>query len=454
MTATTAIPVKTPCDLLVRADAAVTQDNDRRVLTDAAVAVQDGLVLEVGGQTALEAAYEPEQRLDLSGKLLLPGLVNGHTHLPMTLLRGFADDLPLMEWLGKHIWPVEFQLTDDLLATGARLGCAELIRTGCTAFLNGYFHEYVTGKAVIDCGMRAVLGEGFFGFPSPLYPTAEDCWDTVRDLEARFEGRPRLRTAVTPHAAFTVPPEDLTASYALAEELDVPWQIHLAESPTETAVCMEKYGRRPVALLHEHGLLTARATLHHCVDVTDEEIALLAETGVNVVHNPASNFKLASGMSPVQKMLDAGVTVGLGTDGASSNNQLNMFREMGLAALTGKVRADNASAVNAQAALDMATIGSAKCLGWPELGRIEKGCPADMIALDLGHPNLMPVFNHVSHAVYAATGMEVCMTMVAGQVLYLYGDFRTMDVMSLKTEAREAAKWVRNAAKKGKNSCK
>jgi 5-methylthioadenosine/S-adenosylhomocysteine deaminase len=448
MSDTAAMSVPRSCDLLVRADAAVTQDRDRRVLTDAAVAVKDGLVLEVGGQAELEAGYEPEQRLDLSGKLLLPGLVNGHTHLPMTLLRGYADDLPLMDWLEKHIWPVEFQLTDDLLDTGARLGCAELIRTGCTAFLNGYFHEHVTGQAVIDCGMRGVLGEGFFGFPSPLFPTAEDCWNTIRNLETRFENHSRLRTAVTPHAAFTVPPEELAASYALAEELDIPWQIHLAESPTETAVCLDKYGKRPVALLQEHGLLTKRTTLHHCVDVTDEEIALMAETGVNVVHNPASNFKLASGMSPIQKMLDAGVTVGLGTDGASSNNQLNMFREMGLAALMGKVRAEDASAVNAQAALDMATLGSAKCLGWPELGRIEKGCPADMIALDLGFPNLMPVFNHVSHAVYAATGMEVCMTMVAGEVLYLYGEFRTMDVISLRTKAREAAKWVCNAAEK------
>ena len=436
------------CDLLVRADAAVTQDAKRRVLTSVAVAVKDGLVLDVGDRNALEAAYEPEQRLDLSGKLLLPGLVNGHTHLPMTLLRGFADDLPLMDWLENHIWPVEFQLNDELLETGAKLGCAELIRTGCTAFLNGYFHEYVTGKAVSDCGLRAVLGEGFFNFPSPMFPTAEDCWNTIRDLKARFDGHSRVRTAVTPHAAFTVEPDALAASFELAGELDIPWQIHLAESPTETAVCLDKYGKRPVELLHTHGLLTERTTLHHCVDVTDEEITILAETGVGVVHNPASNLKLCSGMAPVQKMLDAGVTVGLGTDGASSNNQLNMFRDMGLAALMGKVRAGDASAVNAQAALDMATVGSAKCLGWPELGRIEAGCPADMIALDLGSPNLMPVFNDVSHAVYAATGMEVCMTMVAGQVLYLYGDFRTMDVPSLKNSARNAAKWVRKAAEK------
>lgn len=436
------------CDLLVRADVVVTQDDARSIITDAGIAISDGLVEDVGNYDALDASYDPDSRLDLSGRMVLPGLVNGHTHLPMTLFRGYADDLPLMKWLEDHIWPVEFQLTDEMLQIGAQLGCAELIRTGCTAFLNGYFNEYVTGDTAYACGMRAVLGEGFFHFPSPHFPTAEDCWNTIRSLKDRYATNPRIRTAVTPHAAFTVEPDELSASFELATELGIPWQTHLAESPAETAICMGKYGKRPVDLLHDLGLLTERTTLHHCVDVTDDEIATLAETRTNVVHNPASNLKLCSGLSPVQKMLDAGVTVGLGTDGASSNNQLNMFRDMGLAALVGKVRHDSASAVNAQSALDMATRGSAKCLGWPELGRIEKGYPADMIALDLNHPNLMPAYNHVSHAVYAATGLEVCMTMVAGEVLYLYDDFRTLDVSALRAEALRASKWILAKAKK------
>jgi len=436
------------CDLLVRADAVITQDDDRRVLTDGAVAIRDGLVLEVGDYTVLDACYEPVRRLDMSGKMLMPGLVNGHTHLPMTLLRGFADDLPLMEWLEGHIWPVEAKLDQDLLGIGARLGCAELIRTGCTAFLNGYFHEQITGDAASNCGLRAVLGEGFFAFPSPSFPSPEACWDAIRSLEEHFRNNPLVRTAVTPHAAFTVPPEVLAASFELAESLDIPWQTHLAESSTETSVCLGKYSMRPVEILRREGLLSPRVTLHHCVDVDEREIAQLAASGTNVVHNPASNLKLCSGISPVQNMLDAGVNVGLGTDGASSNNQLNMFRDMGLAALIGKVRHGDASAVNAQTALDMATRNSARCLGWPELGRIETGHPADMIALDLSSPNFMPVFNHVSHAVYAATGMEVCMTMVAGEVLYLYGEFKTLDVSGLRQEAARCEKWVRKAFEK------
>lgn len=445
---TTATSAPIACDLLVRADVAVTQDVNRRVVQNAGIVISNGIIDDIGDYDAINNKYAPESRLDLSGKMILPGLVNGHTHLPMTLLRGYADDLPLMEWLEKHIWPIEFQITDDILAIGARLGCAELIRTGCTSFLNGYFHEFVTGKAASDAGLRAVLGEGFFSFPSPLFPTANECWKTIRELNASYKDHSRIRTAVTPHAAFTVSPDEMSASFELAEELDIPWQIHLAESPTETAVCLDKYGKRPIELLHHHNLLTSRTTIAHCVDVTDDEIEILSDKEVNVVHNPVSNLKLCSGISPVQKLIDAGVNVGLGTDGASSNNQLNMFRDMALAALKGKIRHNDASAVNAQTALDMATINSAQCLGWPELGRIEKGSPADMIALDLSSPNLMPVYNYVSHAVYAATGMEVCMTMVGGEILYLYGEFRTIDVNALRDEAREASKWVLSKAKK------
>jgi len=435
------------CDLLIRADVVVTQDDSRSVIHEAGVAVCDGLVAEVGSYADLDAIYEPNSRLDMSGKLLMPGLVNGHIHLPMTLFRGYADDLPLMEWLEDHIWPVEFQLTDEMLEIGAKIGCAELIRTGCTSMLNGYFHESVTGDTASSCGLRAVLGEGFFNFPSPHFPTAKDCWDTIRTLDKRYKGNPLIRTAVTPHAAFTVAPENLIASYEVARELDVPWQIHLAESPAETAVCLHKYGKRPIELLHHHQLLTERTTIHHCVDVTDGEIEILADAKVNVIHNPSSNLKLCSGLSPVQKLLDAGITVGLGTDGASSNNQLNMFRDMALAALIGKIRHDDASAVRAQSVLDMATRGSAKCLGWPELGKIQKGCPADMIALDLANPNLMPMYHPVSHIVYASTGMEVCMTMVDGEILYLYDDFKTLDVKALRDEALRASKWILSKAK-------
>nr|WP_147822742.1 amidohydrolase [Salidesulfovibrio onnuriiensis] len=434
--------MKNKCDLLLHADVVVTQDGKRRVLRHGSVAVADGVVVAVGASSELRQAWEARDKMDLPGKLLMPGLVNGHCHAPMVLLRGIADDLPLMEWLEDNIWPIEHQLTEEIIELGARLACAEMLATGTTAFLDGYIHEEVVGRAVQQSGMRAVLGEGFFGFPSPMFPTPQHCWDSIRDIDGQFAGEPRVRSAVTPHAVFTVPPEHLTASYELAEELGMPWQVHLAESPVETAVCMEKYGKRPVELLDSLGLLSSRVTLHHCVDVNDGEIALLAEKQARVVHNPASNFKLNSGMCPVQKMLDAGVVVGLGTDGAASNNQLNMFRDMGLAALMGKVRADDASAVSASSVLDMATRNSAQCLHWPELGRIEAGCPADIIALDLDAPNLQPLFNPVSQLVYATSGHEVCMTMVAGKVVYRDGKYTEFDRNELFEEVRRVQSWI------------
>ena len=430
------------CDYLIFAKILVTQDAERRIIYDAAVAVDGSTVIDVGQRDEVAGRRAATTVLDMGNGLLMPGLVNGHTHLPMTLLRGAADDLPLIEWLQKHIWPREAKLTDELLLLGATLGCAEMIRTGTTCFINGYFHEEQTGTAVDRAGLRAVLGEGFFGFPSPLYATPQECWDTTTALRNRYAGHPRIQTSIFPHAAFTVEPEHLSASYELAENLGIQWQIHLAESPAETVICVEKYGRRPVELLASLNLLSPRTVLHHCVDLNDEEMVILAETGTHVIHNPASNLKLASGIARIQELVDRGVKVGLGTDGAASNNQLNMFRDMGLAALLGKVRADDASAVSAQTVLDMATLGSAAALGWPELGRIVVGGAADLICLDLDQPNMMPLFNPISHVVYAATGTEVRMTMAAGQVLYKDGEYFTLDMKELRAGMEAAVRWA------------
>ncbi|WP_018123609.1 amidohydrolase family protein [Desulfovibrio oxyclinae] len=427
------------CDLLVCADMAFL---DGRVFHDAAVAICDGTITACGDRGDIAEQFEARETLRLTDAFLLPGLINAHTHLPMTLLRGVGDDRPLLQWLREDIWPVEGRLSPELLRLGAALGCAEMIRTGCTAFMNGYFHEENTGRAAHDAGIRAVLGEGFFGFPSPMFPDAESCWTTLRRLRQQYSGHPRIRTSVAPHAVFTVSPDALTASHTLAAELDLPWQIHLAESPEETTSCVEKHGKRPVELLDSLGILDRRCTLHHCVDVSEEDIGRLAETGAKVVHNPASNMKLASGIAPIQRMLDAGVTIGLGTDGAASNNQLNMFREMGLAALGGKVRDHDARAASAASVLDMATRGSAQCLHWPELGTLAPGRPADMCALDLCAPNMLPVNDLISHTTYAATGHEVRMTMCEGRVLYLDGNFRTLDLKGLKSEADKARRWI------------
>lgn len=431
------------CDCMVRAGLVITQDDSRTIIADGAVAVDQGIIISVGKAHEMKEKFTPRSDIDLGKKMLMPGLVNAHCHAPMSLLRGVADDLPLMQWLEKYIWPIESGLTREMVAIGAELACAEMMRTGTTAFMDGYFHEDVLGEVAESAGLRAVLGEGFFAFPSPFFATAEDCWQTIESHERRFSQSPFVRNVVTPHALYTVSPELLSESYELACKLDIPWQIHCAESPAETAQCIELYGMRPLAILESLGLLNDRVTLAHCVDVLPEEIELLSERCVNVVHNPASNHKLDSGIAPVQAMLDAGVNVGLGTDGAASNNQLNMFADMRMAALVGKVQAHDAAAVKAQNALDMATRGSAQCIHWEGLGMLVPGASADMIALDTESPNLMPMHNPISQTVYAASGHEVAMTMVAGHVVYRDGEYSGIDMASLQVRMNEVVKWVR-----------
>ncbi|WP_461209515.1 amidohydrolase [Desulfocurvus sp. DL9XJH121] len=432
-----------PCDLLVTCDILLTQDARRTVIEDAALAVRDGLVAATGPRAELEAAWAPAERLDLGRAMVLPGLVNAHTHVSMTLLRGLADDLPLMDWLTRHIFPVEQKLDPALVRLGALLGCAEMARTGTTAFCDMYLMEDAVARAVAESGLRARMGEVIFAFPSPAYADLDAAMDVARSLEERCKGNPRLRSAVMPHAVYTTGPDLLTRTMALAEELDVPLHVHLAESPGETAQCLEQHRARPVPYLHGLGLLGPRTLAAHCVDLSDEEIGLLADTGTRVAHCPESNMKLASGFCRAQELLDAGAVLGLGTDGAASNNNLNMFTEMGSAALLQKVRRADPTALPAQAVLDMATLGGADCLSWPELGSLEPGKAADLTALDLTRPNMMPLYSPVSHAVYAASGGEVVLTIVAGEVLYRDGAFTRIDYPALLAEVREAAAWVR-----------
>ena len=443
------------CDLLVRADLAVTQDDDRTVVQNAGVAIRDGLVAEVGAYDDLDRAYAPDARLDLSGKMLLPGLVNAHTHLPMTLFRGVADDLPLMEWLEDHIWPVEFQLTDAMLEIGAKIGCAELIRTGCTAFLNGYFHEQITGYAASRRGYPGRARRRVLQLPVPPLSVRRPLLGDHPAAGVRLFGKPVGTHRRHPRMR---PSRSRPTCWPKATPWPASWTSRGRSTlrnprrkrpPAWKNTASARCGYWPTAACSPRARCCTIAWTSRTRRSRSSRIPAHPWSTV-----PARTSSSAPGLSPVQRLLDAGVTVGLGTDGASSNNQLNMFRDMGLAALIGKVRAEDASSVNAQQVLDMATRGSARCLGWPELGRIQAGCPADMIALELANPNLMPLYNPVSHAVYASTGMEVCMTMVAGQVLFLYGEFRTMDVPNSSNRGRASLEVGFGQKEQGKNIVK
>lgn len=438
----TGVNMPLSCDTILQAALVVTQDDNRSVIEDGAVAVHDGTVVAVGAREAITAAWHAPHTVSLGESLLMPGLVNAHTHAAMTLLRGLADDLPLMEWLTGHIFPVEKGLSPELVELGTMLGCAEMMRTGTTAFNDMYLIEDAALRAVDRSGMRCLAGEAVFAFPSPAYANPEDALDLVREQHARWAGHSRIALAITPHAVYTSTPGILTGCRLLAEELDLPMHMHLAETSTETAQCLEQHGSRPVAYCDGLGLLSPRMTLAHCVDLTLEELALLDERGVTIAHNPESNMKLASGVAAIPEMLRRGMPLGLGTDGAASNNSLNMFTEMTSCAMLHKLRCMDPTAAPAAAVFDMATRGGAAALHMPGLGRIEPGCPADMVALDLTAPNLQPLYNPVSHLVYAATGHETRMTMIAGEVVYQDGHHSRFDMDILLSEVRKARKWA------------
>lgn len=422
------------CDTLFHAARILTQDAGRTILENAALAVRDGRIVATGPIADMERQWKPDRRIDLPNMLLMPGLVNAHTHAAMTFLRGLADDMPLMDWLQQRIFPVEQALTPHIVRTGSLMGYAEMLRTGTTACIDMYIFEEAVFEAAHQAGLRCLGGEAVFDFPSACCPSPQAALDSTRRLADTWKDDPLLRIAVNPHSVYTTSAETLQACVRLADEMDIPLHLHLAETATETAMSLERHHRRPVAHADACGLLRPGTIAAHVVDVTDDELHLLAARGVRIVHNPSSNMKLASGAAPLTAMLRAGLVTALGTDGAASNNQLNMFTEMGRAALLHKLTEKDPTAVAAQTVLDMATLGGAAAFGNPDLGRLEPGAAADFIALDLDSPNLRPMYNPVSHAVYAATGAEVRLTVVAGRILYQDGRFLTFDYEALCRE--------------------
>ncbi|WP_419780028.1 amidohydrolase family protein [Maridesulfovibrio sp.] len=430
------------CDLIIKGSYVLTQNDERELIEDGAIAVSGSLISAVGKRSEIEVEWVAEETVDCGKSVILPGLMNAHTHVPMTLMRGVADDLPLLDWLHNYMFPIESGLTKELVELGARLGCAEMIASGTTAIFDGYMYEDAVGKAVDGSGMKAVLGEGFFKFPSPFFKTAQEAWNAIEALQERFADHDRIRTSVTPHAVFTTDPEQLAESMELAEKLDILWQIHAAESVPETKLTLETFGKRPVQILKDYGLLTKRTRLHHCVDVTDEEIDWIRDAGAMIAHNPQSNLKLGSGICPLTKFLEAGVNAGLGTDGAASNNNLDMFDEMRTAAMLQKGFLQDPEAMPAQTVLDMATVCGASFLGFEDTGSLKAGLKADIVAIDMDKMHLKPVYNPLSHVIYSAGGQDVCLTVCDGQVLYRNGEFLTVDVEIISREAEKAVKWA------------
>ncbi|GAB6035505.1 amidohydrolase [Fundidesulfovibrio butyratiphilus] len=434
---------KLPCDLLVKAGTLVTQDSDRRVLTDAALALSEGKILAVGPDADIASRYRPGDVLDLSGDIVLPGLINAHTHVPMTVFRGLEDDLALLDWLENHIWPAESRLNERIVRLGALLACAEMLRFGCTTFLDLYLFEEQTALAARSAGIRAVVGEGVFHPPTASYATTEQAFARVDSLLRLLEDDPLVRPCLVAHSVYATGKDELLKLGDMARTKGLTLTLHAAETTDETAVCLERFGKRPVDMLRDLGLLGPNLLVAHAVDITPDEIDLLAATETRVAHNPRSNMKLGSGTAPVAAMRAAGVTVGLGTDGAASNNALNMFAEMAAAALLAKVGGDP-TALPARDALDMATVDGAKAVGLRDVGSLAPGFRADLTALRGDSPNLNPLYDAPSHLVYAASGGEVRLTMVEGKVVYRDGVYAGIDFPGLLAEMDDIKAWARD----------
>ncbi|WP_440766624.1 amidohydrolase [Natronorubrum sp. DTA7] len=403
--------------------------------TDVLVDQDGGEILEVGDDLAGEA----DETLDATGSLVTPGFVNGHCHVAMTLMRGYADDKSLDAWLQEDIWPTEAELTPDDVYHGTRLGALEMITSGTTAFADMYFMVPNIADAVEEAGLRARLGHGVVTVASNDEEAREDAREGLEVAEA-LDGRAdgRISTAFMPHSLTTIGSEYLEEFVPQARELGVPIHYHANETTNEVTPIVEEHGVRPMAYAAEHGMVQEGDFIAHGVHLDESEIGLLAEAGTGVVHCPASNMKLASGMAPVQRMLDAGVTVGIGTDGAASNNDLSMLDEARDAAMIGKLETGDASAVPAESVVEMMTQGSAEAIGL-DVGRLEEGAPADLAVIDLESAHLTPRHDLVSHLAYAAAASDVRHTICDGQVLMRDRDVLTLDEEAVRTQASEAA---------------
>ncbi|MCS7199333.1 MAG: amidohydrolase [Caldimicrobium sp.] len=384
-------------------------------LKDGALAIEGSKIIAVGTHQEILSKFHNYQIISLKRKLVFPGLVNAHTHAPMSILRGIAEDLPLMTWLTKYIFPIESHLKREWVYWGTKLALIEMIKSGITLFGDMYLFESEVIRATEEAGLKALLGEGLFDFPSPSYGPLERGLELTKELLEGFQNHKRIKIAVSPHTLYTCSPDTIKKCLRLAERHSAPIHIHLSENKEEVSEVVRKYGKRPVALLEELGGLRENLLAVHCVKLEPKEISLLAQRGVKVVHCPESNLKLGSGIAPLPEMLQAGLTVGLGTDGPASNNDLDIFSEMRTAALVHKGLREDPSIITAREIFSLATEQGAKALFFNDTGKLLPGFKADLSVLDLHHLPLQPDYNPLTLLVYSAKAGYISDLMVDGE---------------------------------------
>jgi 5-methylthioadenosine/S-adenosylhomocysteine deaminase len=428
-------------DRIVSGGTVLLMDKTGTVIKDGAVAIAGDSIAAVGTKAEIEAGYVPDETIDAGGGLIMPGLINGHTHAAMTCFRGIADDLPLMDWLNNYIFPAEAKnVNPDLAYWGSLLACAEMIRSGTTTFCDMYIFEEETARAAKQAGMRCLLGEVLFDFPSPCCPSPEEGLAYTRKLIEKWAGDPLVNIVVEPHALYTCSPPLLKDAKSLARSYDRPFALHLLENRAEQTQLLEKFGKKATLFLKDAGCLDDKLIAFHCVCLDNEDIRIFGDHGCKVVHNPESNMKLASGVAPVVDMLAAGVAVGLGTDGCASNNNLDMFQEMDTAAKLHKVIRLDPTVMPAEKVIRMATSAGARVLGMGEtIGSLEPGKKADIIIINVNQPHLTPLYNEYSHIVYSAGGSDVDTVLINGRPVMRNRRLLTIDEDEVMKKTREIA---------------
>ncbi|VTR70038.1 5-methylthioadenosine/S-adenosylhomocysteine deaminase 2 [Desulfosarcina cetonica] len=432
-------------DTIIHNGTLLTLDADMRTLPAGWIGIREGRIAAIE-PTCQAPPPEAPLRIDAAGGIVMPGLVNIHTHLPMTLFRGLADDLPLMTWLNEHIFPAEARFIEpEAVHWGTRLACAELLLGGTTCCCGGYFHEDAVAEAVAETGLRAVLGQGVIDFPAPGVPDPAQNVAHARAYVQKWRERSALiQPAIFCHAPYTCGDTTLTAAKRAANELGVLFQVHAAETRFERDQSVADKGLSPIARLAQLGILDARTLLAHCVWLDEADIDRMAGAGCGVAHCPESNMKLASGIAPVPRMRARGISVGLGTDGCASNNDLDLFGEIATAAKLHKVAGSDPTVLDAASALRMATIEGARAIGLENrIGSLEVGKQADIIVMDTQAPHLTPMYHPASHIVYAASGADVRHVLVDGRLLVRDRQLTDMDINAVMAQVNRIARDIR-----------
>ena len=437
----------TNVSLIVANGIVITVDGTRRVLNPGSVAINGTQIVAVDTPAALAARYRSADTIDATGKVVMPGLINTHTHAAMVMFRGLGNDLNLMDWLQKYIFPAEAKtVSPEFVRVGTRLALLEMIQSGTTTFADMYYFEEEVAKVTKAAGMRGVLGQTVIEFPVADAKTPAEALARTEAFARQFDHDELITPSIAPHSVYTLDAKTLTAVSALAKRLMIPIQIHLAETQAESGLSQERHHMRPVAILESLNFWAPTTLAAHGVWINDDEIALLKRRGVGVSNNPESNMKLSSGTAPVMKYRKAGVNVGIGTDGAASNNDLDMFEAMRQAAFQQKLVSMDPTAISAAEALEMATLGGARALGRGQhLGSLEPGKLADLIIVGMSKARQQPLFEPMSQVVYASRGDDVETTIVNGKVLMRDRKVLTMDEAAVLRDARVAADLVRKA---------